>query len=80
MHGARERMRRWRSGGIGSFPGKGQRARGADDRRIGEPLSRFLTKFTDLYTYLFTYPKPVVAALNGHTVAGGLMLALACER
>jgi enoyl-CoA hydratase/carnithine racemase len=43
-------------------------------------FSRFLAKFTDLYTYLFTYPKPVVAALNGHTVAGGLMLALACDR
>lgn len=43
-------------------------------------FSRFLTKFTDLYTYLFTFPKPVVAALNGHTVAGGLMLALACDR
>lgn len=43
-------------------------------------FARFLTKFTDLYTYLFTYPKPVVAALNGHSVAGGLMLALACDR
>lgn len=43
-------------------------------------FTRFLAKFTDLYTYLFTYPKPVVAALNGHTVAGGLMLALACDR
>jgi enoyl-CoA hydratase/carnithine racemase len=43
-------------------------------------FSRFLKKFTDLYMYLFTYPKPVVAALNGHTVAGGLMLALACDR
>lgn len=40
---------------------------------------RYLTKFTDLYTYLFTFPKPVVAALNGHTIAGGCMLATACD-
>ncbi len=40
---------------------------------------RFLTKFTDLYTYLFLFPKPVVAALNGHTMAGGCMLATACD-
>jgi Delta3-Delta2-enoyl-CoA isomerase len=42
-------------------------------------FARFLTGFTDFYTYLFTYPKPVVAALNGHTIAGGCMLALACD-
>ena len=42
-------------------------------------FSDFLTQFTDLYTYLFTYPKPVVAALNGHTIAEGCMLALACD-
>jgi enoyl-CoA hydratase/carnithine racemase len=42
-------------------------------------FSRYLTRFTDLYTNLFTYPKPVVAALNGHTIAGGCMLALACD-
>jgi enoyl-CoA hydratase/carnithine racemase len=39
----------------------------------------YLTKFTDLYTYLFMFPKPVVAALNGHTIAGGCMLATACD-
>ena len=44
-----------------------------------ESFSNFLTKFTRLYTYLFTYPKPVVAALNGHAIAGGCMLALACD-
>lgn len=42
-------------------------------------FTEFLTRFTDLYTYLFTYPKPVVAALNGHAIAGGCMLALACD-
>jgi enoyl-CoA hydratase/carnithine racemase len=40
---------------------------------------RYLEKFTDLYTYLFTFPKPIVAALNGHTIAGGCMLATACD-
>jgi enoyl-CoA hydratase/carnithine racemase len=45
-----------------------------------EEFSAYLTRFTDLYTYLFTFPKPVVAALNGHTIAGGCMLALACDQ
>src|SRR5271167_1069401 len=44
-----------------------------------EAFARYLEKFTGLYTYLFTYPKPLVAALNGHTIAGGCMLALACD-
>jgi enoyl-CoA hydratase/carnithine racemase len=44
-----------------------------------ESFTRFLRKFTSLYAYLFTYPKPLVAALNGHAIAGGCMLALACD-
>ena len=40
---------------------------------------RYLEKFTRLYTALFCFPKPVVAALNGHTIAGGCMLATACD-
>ena len=43
-------------------------------------FTRFLQDFTRLYTNLFLFPKPVVAALNGHTIAGGCMLALACDR
>lgn len=40
----------------------------------------FVRRFTDLYRFLFLYPKPVVAAINGHAVAGGCMLALACDQ
>jgi len=44
-----------------------------------ESFIRYLTKFTNLYTSLFLFPKPIVAALNGHTIAGGCMLALTCD-
>ena len=44
-----------------------------------EQFVSFLVNFTDFYTDLFLCPKPVVAALNGHTIAGGCMLALACD-
>ena len=39
----------------------------------------YLTDFTGLYTRVWTCPKPVVAALNGHTIAGACMLATACD-
>ncbi len=44
-----------------------------------ESFIRFVTKWAELYTLVFLYPKPVVAALNGHTMAGGCMLATACD-
>ena len=44
-----------------------------------EDFIRYLTKFTDLYTFLFLFPKPLVAALNGHTIAGGCMISLSCD-
>ena len=40
---------------------------------------RYLEKFAGLYTYVFQFAKPVVAALNGHTIAGGCMLVTACD-
>ena len=42
-------------------------------------FTNYLVHFTNLYMSIFLYPKPVVAALNGHTIAGGCMLALACD-
>jgi enoyl-CoA hydratase/carnithine racemase len=44
-----------------------------------EAFLAYLRKFATLYRELFACPKPVVAALNGHAVAGGCMLALACD-
>ncbi|MEW6352455.1 MAG: enoyl-CoA hydratase/isomerase family protein [Thermodesulfobacteriota bacterium] len=44
-----------------------------------ESFTRFVEKFADLYTYVFLFPKAVVAALNGHTIAGGCMIAIACD-
>lgn len=44
-----------------------------------EDFVRYLNKFTDFYTALFLYPKPVIAALNGHTIAGGCMIAISCD-
>jgi len=39
----------------------------------------YLQQFTGLYAQLYECPKPLVAALNGHAVAGGCMIAIACD-
>jgi enoyl-CoA hydratase len=45
-----------------------------------DEFTRFLVAFTGFYRRLFQFPKPVIGALNGHTIAGGCMMALACDR
>lgn len=39
----------------------------------------FFGRFMDLYTYLTRFPKPTVAAVNGHALAGGAIFALVCD-
>ncbi len=42
-------------------------------------FERYIRKFSKLTQQIFMYPKPVIAALNGHTIAGGCILSLACD-
>ncbi|HEX9667225.1 MAG TPA: enoyl-CoA hydratase-related protein [Thermodesulfobacteriota bacterium] len=44
-----------------------------------EDFTEFMFNFSDMLRNVFLFPKPVLAALNGHTIAGGCILALACD-
>src|SRR5438128_510918 len=44
-----------------------------------EAMTSYFGSFMDLYEGLFRLEKPVVGALSGHAVAGGAVLALACD-
>jgi enoyl-CoA hydratase len=43
-------------------------------------LGRFLPLLISAFERVFSYPRPVVAAVNGPAVAGGCVLACACDR
>jgi enoyl-CoA hydratase len=45
-----------------------------------EYVRRFLPLLGRLFERLATFPKPVVAAVNGHAIAGGAILLLACDQ
>jgi len=44
-----------------------------------EAMAEFVAEYCDLVRQLFVFPAPVVAALPGHAVAGGLILAAAAD-
>jgi 3,2-trans-enoyl-CoA isomerase len=42
-------------------------------------MTRFVDDFLGLCRQLYVFPRPLVAAINGHAMAGGLILALAAD-
>ena len=43
-------------------------------------MDQFMARFDAVMLRVFAFPRPVVAAVGGHAVAGGGILALACDR
>ena len=56
---------------------------GVDLRRVVDGgaayVERFLPALADAFVSLFSLPMPVVAAVNGYAIAGGCILAAACD-
>jgi enoyl-CoA hydratase/carnithine racemase len=44
-----------------------------------EAMERFMLRFSAMVLSLYTYPKPVVASMHGHALAGGCVLSLCAD-
>jgi|SRR5262245_28992477 len=42
-------------------------------------VAEFLPRMVEGFRALFVFPKPAVAAVNGHAIAGGMILSSACD-
>jgi enoyl-CoA hydratase len=42
-------------------------------------MRRFIERFNQVMVRVYDFPRPLVAAINGHAIAGGCVLALECD-
>lgn len=63
--------------GVGAFFSAGFDFRAP--RRTETAARSFYELYRDVHVRLLGLPKPTVAMINGHAIAGGLVLALACD-
>lgn len=45
----------------------------------GDYVERFVESLDAVLRAIFLFPKPIVAAVNGHAIAGGALMAFACD-
>jgi enoyl-CoA hydratase len=45
----------------------------------GDYVQRFVNALDEVLRALFLFPRPIVAAVNGHAIAGGAIMAWACD-
>ena len=52
---------------------------GTGDDALRAKVGQYIERVEALGYRLFTLPRPTVAAINGHAIAGGMLLAAACD-
>lgn len=65
--------------GTGAIFGAGVDLKRLTDGGAGY-VREFMPALSDTLLTLFRFPLPVVAAINGHAIAGGAVIAFACDR